>query len=86
MTDEEPMRILVQNKGAVPEAIRANFFDKFVTQGKSGGTGLGTYSAKLLSEAQGGSISLAVDDAENQTTIAVTLRRYFTDKGDDSKN
>jgi two-component system sensor histidine kinase/response regulator len=80
MTDEDPMRILVQNKGAVPEAIRENFFDKFVTHGKSGGTGLGTYSARLLSEAQGGSISLAVDDAENQTTIAVTLPRYFTEK------
>jgi two-component system sensor histidine kinase/response regulator len=80
MTDEDPMRILVQNKGAVPKGIRENFFDKFVTQGKSGGTGLGTYSAKLLSEAQGGAISLAVNDAENQTTIAVTLPRYFTDK------
>lgn len=83
MTDENPMRILIQNKGAVPEAIRENFFDKFVTHGKSGGTGLGTYSARLLSEAQEGSISLEVDDAENQTTIAVTLPRHFTDRAAD---
>lgn len=80
MTDEDPMRIMMQNKGAVPEAIRENFFDKFVTHGKAGGTGLGTYSARLLTEAQGGSISLDVDDENDQTTITVTLPRFFTDK------
>lgn len=79
MTDEEPMRIFIQNKGAVPEAIRENFFDKFVTHGKTGGTGLGTYSARLLTEAQGGSVTLDVDDANNQTTITVTLPRFFTE-------
>jgi PleD family two-component response regulator len=78
MTDENPMRILIQNKGAVPEAIRENFFDKFVTHGKAGGTGLGTYSARLLTEAQGGSVTLDVDDAKDLTTITVTLPRFFT--------
>ena len=73
--DEDPLRITVRNMGAVPAAIRERFFEKFVTAGKQSGTGLGTYSAKLLSEAQHGGISLAVDDASNTTTITVTLPR-----------
>ncbi len=76
LIDETPLRIIIQNQGAVPAAIRANFFDKYVTHGKQGGTGLGTYSAKLLTEAQNGAISLEVADPENRTTISVTLPRY----------
>jgi len=74
--DEDPLRITIQNKGAVPAAIRERFFDKFVTHGKSGGTGLGTYSAKLLAEAQHGRIALDVNDDNNLTTISVTLPRH----------
>ncbi len=77
LMDETPLRIMVQNKGAVPAEIRERFFDKFVTYGKQGGTGLGTYSAKLLTEAQNGEISLEVSDQENQTTLIVTLPRYL---------
>jgi two-component system sensor histidine kinase/response regulator len=73
--DEDPLRIVVRNVGAVPAAIRERFFEKYVTAGKQGGTGLGTYSAKLLSEAQKGDISLAVDDSSNTTSITVTLPR-----------
>ncbi len=76
LKDETPLRILIQNKGAVPAEIREQFFDKFVTYGKHGGTGLGTYSAKVLAEAQNGAISLEVSDQENQTAITVTLPRY----------
>jgi len=74
--DEAPLRIIIQNTGAVPDEIRERFFDKFVTHGKQGGTGLGTYSAKMLAEAQNGTISLEVAVEENQTTITVTLPRY----------
>lgn len=76
VTDEATLYVLIQNKGAVPAEIRERFFDKFVTQDKQGGTGLGTYSARLLAEAQKGAISLDVSDQENQTTITVTLPRY----------
>ena len=69
------MRVIIQNKGAVPADIREHFFDKFVTHGKQGGTGLGTYSARLLAEAQNGSVALEVSDQENSTTITVTLPR-----------
>lgn len=75
LIDETPLRITIRNQGAVPAEIRERFFDKFVTHGKQGGTGLGTYSAKLLAEAQHGTIALAVSDTEAQTTITVTLPR-----------
>jgi PleD family two-component response regulator/anti-sigma regulatory factor (Ser/Thr protein kinase) len=76
LVDGDPLHILIKNKGAVPAEIREHFFDKFVTRGKEAGNGLGTYSAKLLAEAQNGSISLEVSDQENQTTIIVTLPRH----------
>ena len=72
---ETPLRIVIANKGAVPKEIRERFFDKFVTHGKQSGTGLGTYSAKLLTEAQGGHIALAVSDEKDTTAITVTLPR-----------
>lgn len=73
--DADPLRIVIENRGAVPTAIRERFFDKFVTAGKQGGTGLGTYSAKLLVEAQHGRISLDVSDVRDITTITVELPR-----------
>ncbi|MDP1634363.1 MAG: hybrid sensor histidine kinase/response regulator [Gallionellaceae bacterium] len=78
LSDEMPLRIIVQNTGTVPAEIRERFFDKFVTHGKQGGTGLGTYSARLLAEAQNGMVSLDVSDQDDQTTITVTLPRYST--------
>lgn len=77
MIDEDPMKISIQNKGAVSKDIREHFFDKFVTCGKEGGTGLGTYSAKMLTEAQEGTIALDVSDEENTTTVTVTLSRFY---------
>ncbi len=75
LRDEDPLTICIRNTGAVPEAIREKFFEKFVTAGKAGGTGMGTYSAKLLTEAQGGTIQLEVSDAENSTELTVRLPR-----------
>jgi CheY-like chemotaxis protein len=76
LNDEIPVSITIQNRGAVPAEIRERFFGKFVTHGKQGGTGLGAYSAKMLVEAQNGSISLDVFDEGNQTTITVKLPSY----------
>jgi len=76
LNEETPLRITIRNKGVVPAEIRARFFDKFVTHGKQGGTGLGTYSARLLAEAQNGHVALAVSDPEDLTTITVTLPRH----------
>jgi signal transduction histidine kinase len=68
-----PMRITIDNKGVVPTAIRETFFDKFATAGKQGGTGLGTYSAMLLTEAQNGTIAMETSDEKGQTRITLTL-------------
>jgi len=76
MFDETPLRVCIENTGAVPASIRAEFFGKFVTLGKEGGTGIGTYSAKLLAEAQLGSVALAVSDKDNRTTLTVSLPRH----------
>lgn len=54
ITRGENLKVILENQGVVPAEIRESFFEKFATAGKPGGTGLGTYSAKLLTEAQGG--------------------------------
>ena len=62
----------VHNTGVVPEDIRDNFFDKYYTQGKKQGTGLGTYSARLLTMAHGGSIRFS-SSKEDGTRVYVTI-------------
>lgn len=48
-------RIRVRNGGApIPPDVRATLFHPFSTFGKRGGTGLGIYGVKLLTEAMGG--------------------------------
>jgi len=73
LIDSDPLRIEFTNRGAIPPTIRDNFFDKFVSHGKEGGTGLGNYSAKLLANAQQGDVSFVVSDDEDTTTLIVTL-------------
>ena len=50
--------VRIHNSGVIPEAIRDTFFDKYVTHGKEMGTGLGTYSAKLIVDTIGGKIDI----------------------------
>jgi signal transduction histidine kinase len=57
----------------VPAAIRDRFFGKFATHGKPAGTGLGTYSARLLAQAQHGTVALAFSDEADWTQLTVTL-------------
>lgn len=64
--------VTVHNPGQVPDAVKNTFFDKYATAEKTTGTGLGTYSAKLMTEAMGGTISLTTSE-ETGTTITVTL-------------
>lgn len=67
-----PVTISIRNAGEVPHEIRDRFFGKYITAGKVGGTGLGSYSAKLMTVAQNGAIRL--DSSEKGfTTIAVSL-------------
>ena len=64
--------VRVHNDGAVPEPIRARFFEKYATSGKSGGTGLGTYSARLMARVQLGDIEMQTAE-ESGTTLIVRL-------------
>jgi len=65
--------ISISNQGTVPEAIRPIFFEKYVTAGKAKGTGIGTYSAKQMIEAQRGTITMRTSDKDNCTTLTVHL-------------
>jgi len=66
-------RIVIRNTGVVPGEIRERFFDKYVTLGKVKGTGLGTYSARMLVQAQGGDIAMDTSDERNETLLTLTL-------------
>ncbi len=64
--------IHIRNKGEVPASVRERFFDKYVTEGKEAGTGLGTYSAYMAAQTQGGSIVLDSSEA-GSTLVTVQL-------------
>jgi signal transduction histidine kinase len=70
--DADEFVISVHNFGAIPQSIRNNFFMKFNTAGKSGGTGLGAYSIKLMSETLGAKIFFETDD-EKGTSISINF-------------
>ena len=76
--DEDELLVRISNRGAVPAAMRERFWDKFSTHGKAAGTGLGTYSARLLAEAQYGRVEMHTDDVQNRTSIEVWLPRKPT--------
>jgi signal transduction histidine kinase len=69
---DEQVYLYIHNQGLIPEEIRDQFFDKYVTAGKKQGTGLGTYSARLLTEIQNGEISFE-SSKTGGTTLIVAL-------------
>jgi len=64
--------IEVRNAGAVPEAMRERFFDKYATHGKRHGSGLGTHIARLIARTHGGDMAMETSE-ETGTTVTVTL-------------
>ncbi len=73
LMEKDNPTVSIHNQGAVPKEIRDKFFDRYITSGKFGGTGLGTYSAKLMAETQGGSIQFETSE-ELGTTVTVVLQ------------
>ncbi|TVM17933.1 hypothetical protein DPQ33_07435 [Oceanidesulfovibrio indonesiensis] len=61
--------IAIHNAQPVPEAVRDRFFEKYATAGKTSGTGLGTYSAKMCTEAMGGCTEMTTSDDEGTTVV-----------------
>ena len=67
-------RIVIHNFGNVPDDIKDRFFDRYTTSGKKGGTGLGTYSAFLITKIHKGKISFESDEIKG-TQLTVLLPR-----------
>ncbi|MDB5897134.1 MAG: hypothetical protein JWP41_736 [Ramlibacter sp.] len=61
----------IHNRGEVAQAIRENFFEKYATHGKPGGTGLGAYSAHLMARVQHGDLRMA--SSAGGTTLSLSL-------------
>ena len=66
--------IEIHNPTEVPEILKPRFFERYATSGKQQGTGIGTYSAKLLCEVQNGDIDMQ-SNTENGTVITLSLPR-----------
>jgi len=71
---KESMELIIHNEGSVPIEIRKSFFEKYSTSGKIDGTGLGTYSAKLIAKTLQGDITL---DSSLQDNTAMILQMPY---------
>lgn len=69
---ENKVYMEVHNSGAVPEDVRTNFFSKYSTSGKKHGSGLGTYSARLIAGVHGGKVRMKTSEVKG-TTVTVEL-------------
>ncbi|MBK5970171.1 MULTISPECIES: PAS domain S-box protein [Thiorhodovibrio] len=70
---KEWVRLDICNQGAVPPPMRGHFFEKYRTHGKAGGTGLGTYSAKLMADTMGFELTMSTSDADDRTRIHLRM-------------
>jgi PAS domain S-box-containing protein len=65
--------INIKNSGVIPEKLKKNFFDKYTTDGKDSGTGLGTYIAKMIAEVHDGNLTFLTNTEDNTTTLVLKL-------------
>ncbi|WP_285905803.1 hybrid sensor histidine kinase/response regulator, partial [Pseudodesulfovibrio pelocollis] len=72
--DGDKLTIEVRNAQEVPPDIKPYFFEKFYSRGKRSGTGLGNFSAKLMTDALGGHISMT-SSAEKGTLVRIKLNK-----------
>ncbi|WP_415718307.1 PAS domain S-box protein [Maridesulfovibrio sp.] len=63
--------VKIINRGVVPQQVRHDFFDKYKTHGKKGGTGIGTYSSKLTAGTMGYSMEMFTSDEKGTTIIEI---------------
>ncbi|BBN83206.1 hypothetical protein PA25_31910 [Pseudoalteromonas sp. A25] len=59
---EDFIVITIHNSDTVPHQVRTQFFEKFVSYGKPDHLGMGTYAARRLCEAQGGTVAFRTDE------------------------
>jgi signal transduction histidine kinase len=62
----------IHNRGSIPKEIQDSFFKKYVSSGKNGGVGLGTYMANLVVTAHNGQIDFETSE-EKGTEVLMTL-------------
>lgn len=65
----------LRNTGAIPFELRDTLFEKYSSSNHIRGSGLGAYSAKLMTEAQKGSIDFKVID-DTYTEFTVVMSAY----------
>ncbi len=68
----ENLSITIRNQGEVPVPMREIFFDKYTSTNEGMGTGLGTYSARLIARTHGGDIVLDTSEP-GRTSVELTL-------------
>lgn len=71
--DARWLQLDIENRGAVPPAMRARFFEKYQTHGKRSGIGLGTYSAWIVARAMGFELGMTASDATDSTRVSVRM-------------
>ncbi len=73
--DNQAILTISDNGPGIPEEIRGQLWEPFVTKGKSGGTGLGTAISKSIIEAHGGVISFETQ-TDRGTSFIIRLPLY----------
>jgi CheY-like chemotaxis protein len=64
--------VRLRNLGETDPGFRERFFEKYATHGKPGGTGLGTYSARLMARTMGGEVLLDAS-TPGETSLVLCL-------------
>jgi signal transduction histidine kinase len=67
--------VSIRNDGAIPPQIRARFLERYATFGKERGTGLGAYSARLMTRTLGGNLSFTSSESDG-TTLVVNMPSF----------
>lgn len=73
---EEQILFEIHNQGEVPKIIKNRFFERYCTYGKQYGTGLGTYSSKLIVDTYNGQISFESDE-QTGTILYISLPKQI---------
>ncbi len=70
--DRKMHAIDIHNRTEIPKEVRDHFFEAYITSGKKGGMGLGTYNASLIARTHKGNIRFTTSEAEG-THVIVAL-------------